>query len=140
MKKVVSTQDAPAAIGPYSQAIRAGTMMFCSGQIPLDPKTGQIVSGGIDAQTTRVCENITAVLRAEGLGFADIVKTTIFLTDLGDFQTVNEIYGKYFAENPPARSTVQVAALPKGAKVEIEAIAVVNDDRSGGKTAFDTSG
>jgi 2-iminobutanoate/2-iminopropanoate deaminase len=140
MKKVISTQDAPAAIGPYSQAIRTGTMMFCSGQIPLDPKTGQIVSGGIDAQTTRVCENITAVLRAEGLSFADIVKTTIFLTDLGDFQTVNEIYGKYFSENPPARSTVQVAALPKGAKVEIEAIAVANDDRAGGKTAFDTSG
>ena len=140
MKKVVSTQDAPAAIGPYSQAIRAGTMMFCSGQIPLDPKTGQIVSGGIDAQTTRVCENITAVLKAEGLSFANIVKTTIFLTDLGDFQTVNEIYGSYFTQQPPARSTVQVPALPKGANIEIEVIAVVDDDRAGGKTAFDTSG
>lgn len=140
MKKVVSTKDAPAAIGPYSQAIRAGTMMFCSGQIPLDPKTGQIVSGGIDAQTTRVCENITAVLKAEGLSFADIVKTTIFLTDLGDFQTVNEIYGKYFSENPPARSTVQVAALPKGAKVEIEAIAFADPDRRSGKSVGDTSG
>ena len=140
MKKVVSTPDAPAAIGPYSQAIRAGTMIFCSGQIPLDPKTGQIVSGGIDVQTKRVCDNITAVLKAEGLSFADIVKTTIFLTDLGDFQTVNEIYGKYFSENPPARSTVQVAALPKGAKVEIEAIAIADPDRRSGKSVGDTSG
>jgi 2-iminobutanoate/2-iminopropanoate deaminase len=140
MKKIISTSDAPAAIGPYSQAIRAGTMLFCSGQIPLDPKTGQIVSGGIDAQTKRVCDNITAVLKAEGLSFADIVKTTIFLTDLGDFQTVNEIYGKYFSENPPARSTVQVAALPKGAKVEIEAIAVADPDRRSGQSVGDTSG
>lgn len=141
MKKVVSTQDAPAAIGPYSQAIRAGSMLFCSGQIPLDPKSGQIVSGGIDVQTRRVLDNITAVLKTEGLTFANIVKTTIFLTDLGDFQTVNEIYGSYFKQQPPARSTVQVPALPKGANIEIEVIAVADDDdRAGGKTAFDTSG
>ena len=140
MKKVISTPDAPAAIGPYSQAIRAGTMMFCSGQIPLDPKTAQIVSGGIDAQTKRVLENITALLKAEGLTFANIVKTTIFLTDLGDFQTVNEIYGSYFKQDPPARSTVQVSALPKGANIEIEVIAVADDDRASGRTASDTSG
>ena len=141
MKKIISTSDAPAALGPYSQAVRAGSTIYCAGQVPLDPKTGQIVSGGIDAQTRRVLENITAVLKAEGLTFANIVKTTIFLTDLADFQTVNEIYGSYFQQQPPARSTVQVSALPKGAKVEIEVIAVADDnDRAGGKTAFDTSG
>jgi 2-iminobutanoate/2-iminopropanoate deaminase len=140
MKKIISTTDAPAAVGPYSQAVRVGSTIYCAGQIPLDPKSGQIVPGGIDVQTKRVLENITAVLRAEGLTFANIVKTTIFLTDLADFQTVNEIYGSYFTQQPPARSTVQVPALPKGANIEIEVIAVADDDRSGGKTAFDTSG
>jgi 2-iminobutanoate/2-iminopropanoate deaminase len=126
MKKIISTTDAPAAVGPYSQAIRAGNFVFCSGQIPLDPKTGKIVEGDINVQTRRVMDNITAVLRAEGLTFENIVKATIFLTDLADFQTVNELYGAYFKSDPPARSTVQVPALPKGANVEIEVIAMAN--------------
>jgi 2-iminobutanoate/2-iminopropanoate deaminase len=137
MKKIVSTNEAPAAIGPYSQAVRSGRFLFCSGQIPLDPKSGQIVPGDIATQTRRVLDNIAAVLRAEGLTFDDVVKTTIFLTDLGDFQTVNEIYGSYFKQDPPARSTVQVSALPKGANVEIEVIAAADE---GGQTAYDTSG
>jgi 2-iminobutanoate/2-iminopropanoate deaminase len=137
MKKIISTNEAPAAIGPYSQAVRSGRFLFCSGQIPLDPKSGQIVPGDIDAQTRRVLNNIAAVLRAEGATFEDVVKTTIFLTDLGDFQTVNEIYGSYFKNEPPARSTVQVAALPKGARVEIEVTAVAEE---AGQAAYDTSG
>ena len=123
MKKIISTSDAPAAVGPYSQAVRVGSTIYCAGQIPLDPKSGQIVSGGIETQTRRVLDNITAVLNADRLTFDNIVKTTIFLVDLGDFQTVNEIYGSYFKQAPPARSTVQVAALPKGANVEIEVVA-----------------
>src|SRR5438445_7492615 len=126
MKKIISTSDAPAAVGPYSQGVRVGSTIYCAGQIPLDPKTSQIVAGGIEIQTRRVLDNITAVLKAEGLTFADIVKTTIFLMDLGDFQKMNEIYGSYFNQEPPARSTVQVAGLPKGARVEIEVIAVAN--------------
>ncbi len=140
MKKIISTSEAPAAIGPYSQAIRSGNFLFCSGQIPLDPATGQIVSGDTTTQTRRVLDNIGAVLKAEGLVFENIVKTTIFLTDLGDFQTVNEVYGSYFKQQPPARSTVQVSALPKGAKVEIEAIAVANNGEPSPQTAYDTSG
>jgi len=140
MKKIISTTDAPAAVGPYSQAVRVGSTIYCAGQIPLDPKSGQIVSGGIDAQTRRVLDNITAVLKAEGLTFDNIVKTTIFLTNLADFQTVNEIYASYFNQQPPARSTVQVPALPKGANIEIEVIAVADEGGSGGKTAYDTSG
>jgi 2-iminobutanoate/2-iminopropanoate deaminase len=140
MKKIISTSEAPAAVGPYSQAVRAGSTVYCAGQIPLDPKSGQIVSQDISEQTRRVLDNVTAVLRAEGLTFESIVKTTIFLTDLADFQTVNEIYGSYFKKEPPARSTVQVSALPKGARVEIEAIAIADDDTSGGRTAYDTSG
>ena len=134
MKKIVSTSDAPAAIGPYSQAIRSGSMLFCAGQIPLDPKTGQIVSDDIAEQAKRVLENIGAILRAEHLNFDHVVKTTIFLTSMGDFQAVNEIYATYFRENPPARSTVAVSALPKGAKVEIEVIAVASDNSTDGKT------
>ena len=126
MKKIISTSEAPAAVGPYSQAIRIGNLVFCSGQIPLDPETGEIVPGDVNAQTRRVMENITAVLRAEGLNFENIIKTTIFLTNLTDFQTVNELYGSHFKSDPPARSTVQVAALPKGANVEIEVIAAAN--------------
>jgi 2-iminobutanoate/2-iminopropanoate deaminase len=137
MKKIISTNEAPAAIGPYSQAVRSGRFLFCSGQIPLDPKSGEIVAGDITAQTRRVMDNIAGLLRAESLSFDDIVKTTIFLTKLGDFQTVNQIYGSYFKNNPPARSTVQVAALPRGANVEIEVIAAANGD---GRTAYDTSG
>ena len=138
MKKIISTNEAPAAIGPYSQAVRSGSFLFCSGQIPLDPKSGEIVAGDITAQTRRVMDNIAALLRAEGLGFDKIVKTTIFLTNLGDFQTVNEIYGSYFSNEPPARSTVQVAALPRGVNVEIEVIAAASGDRQ--QTAYDTSG
>jgi 2-iminobutanoate/2-iminopropanoate deaminase len=139
MKKIISTQDAPAALGPYSQAVRAGSTIYCAGQIPLDPKSGQIVSGGIEVQTKRVLDNIRAVLKTEGLTFDHVVKTTIFLTDLADFQAVNEVYGSYFKQAPPARSTIQVAALPKGASVEIEAIAVADGESSGG-TVADTSG
>ncbi len=140
MKKIISTSEAPAAIGPYSQAVRSGDLLFCSGQIPLDPKSGQIVPGDIAAQTRRVLDNIAAVLKADGVTFENVVKTTIFLTDLGDFQTVNEIYGSYLKQQPPARSTVQVSALPKGANVEIEVIAVASNGKPNGQTAYDTSG
>jgi 2-iminobutanoate/2-iminopropanoate deaminase len=140
MKKIISTSEAPGAIGPYSQAVRSGSFLFCSGQIPLDPKSGQIVSGDIAAQTRRVLDNIAAILKAEGLTFDHVVKTTIFLTDLADFQTVNEIYASYFNQTPPARSTVQVPALPKGARVEIEAIAVADGASPSGEVAADTSG
>ena len=140
MKSIISTTEAPAAIGPYSQAIRSGSMLFCAGQIPLDPKTGQMVSDDISEQTKRVLENISALLRAENLNFNHVVKTTIFLISMGDFQTVNEIYATYFRENPPARSTVAVSALPKGAKIEIEVIAVAGESDPGGKTVSDTSG
>lgn len=119
----VQTVAAPAAIGPYSQAIRAGAFLYCSGQIPLDPVSGELVAGGIAEQTEQVMKNMTGVLTAAGLNFARVVKTTIFLTDLGDFATVNTIYGRHFGAVPPARSTVQVAALPRGAAVEIECIA-----------------
>jgi 2-iminobutanoate/2-iminopropanoate deaminase len=120
----VSTPKAPAAIGPYSQAIAAGNLIFTSGQIPLDPATQQMVPGDIRAQAERVMENLSAVLAAAGVGFSNVVKSTIFLADLNDFAVVNEVYGKRFPSNPPARSTVQVAALPKGARVEIELIAM----------------
>jgi 2-iminobutanoate/2-iminopropanoate deaminase len=124
-RTVIQTPDAPKAIGPYSQAIRAGGLLFCSGQIPLDPKSGDMVGASdVKAQTRRVMENLGAVLRAGGASFGSVVKTTIYLADLADFGTVNEIYGSYFQEAPPARATVQVAALPKGALVEIDAIAV----------------
>jgi len=139
MKKIVATDHAPAAIGPYSQAIRSGSMLFCAGQIPLDPKSGQIVSEDIAGQTKQVLENVSAILQAAGLNFGHVVKTTIFLISMSDFQTVNEIYGTYFRENPPARSTVAVSALPRGAKVEIEVIAMAPDP-AGGRSAEDTSG
>ncbi len=120
----VSTPQAPQAIGPYSQAITAGNLVFTSGQIPLDPATQQMVAGDVRAQAERVMENLSAVLAAAGASFAQVVKATIFLADLNDFAVVNEVYGKRFPSNPPARSTVQVAALPKGARLEIELIAV----------------
>jgi 2-iminobutanoate/2-iminopropanoate deaminase len=123
--KAISTPKAPAAIGPYSQAIRAGELLFLSGQIPLDPATGELVAGDIAAQTERVLDNLGAVLAAAGAGFDAVVKTTIYLVDLGDFQAVNALYGKRFSASPPARATVQVAALPRGARVEIDAIAHV---------------
>ena len=124
-KTAVRTDRAPAAIGPYSQAIRVGELLFCSGQIALDPATGQFVSGGIEAETSRVLSNVSEVLAAGGAAWNDVIKTTIFLTDLGDFAVVNRLYGERVGGVPPARSTVQVAALPKGAVVEIEAIAHV---------------
>ncbi|HEY5893886.1 MAG TPA: RidA family protein [Chthoniobacterales bacterium] len=124
MKEIVSTPAAPAAVGPYSQAVWTGDMLFAAGQIPLDPATGELVAGGITEQTTRVLENIKAVLAAKGLTFANVVKTTVFLTDLGQFAAMNAVYATYFAEPFPARSTIQVAGLPKGAQVEIEFIAV----------------
>jgi 2-iminobutanoate/2-iminopropanoate deaminase len=122
--EVVSTPKAPQAIGPYSQAIAAGNLVFTSGQIPLDPTTQQMVQGDVRAQAERVMENLGAVLAAAGSSFAQVVKATIFLADLADFAVVNEVYGKRFPSAPPARSTVQVAALPKGARVEIELIAL----------------
>lgn len=120
----VETAAAPAAIGPYSQAVQICKQLFLSGQIPLDPATGALVEGGIEAQTEQVMRNLRAVLNAAGLDYANLVKTTIFLVDLGDFGTVNRIYGECFGATPPARSTVQVAALPKGALIEIEGVAV----------------
>ncbi len=123
----IETDQAPAAIGPYSQGVRAGQYLFFSGQIPLDPATGKVVSGGIEAQTERVMDNMAAMLAAAGSDFDQVVKTTIFLTDLEDFGTVNEIYGKRFKGTPPARATVQVAALPKGVAVEIEWVAYGGD-------------
>jgi len=122
--QVIATDEAPKAIGPYSQAIASGDLVFTSGQIPLDPETQEMVKGDIRAQAERVMENLRGVLEAAGVSFAQVVKTTIFLADLADFAVVNEVYGKRFAGSPPARSTVQVAALPKGARVEIEMIAV----------------
>ena len=121
--QVIATDAAPKAIGPYSQAIASGDLIFTSGQIPLDPATQALVTGDVCAQTERVMENLAAVLQAAGAGFEEVVKATIFLADLGDFAAVNEIYGRRFPKNPPARSTVQVAALPKGARVEIDLIA-----------------
>ncbi|MDB5216884.1 MAG: Endoribonuclease [Myxococcaceae bacterium] len=123
--KAISTADAPAAIGPYSQAIHAGDLVFLSGQVPIDPKTGELVTGDIAVQTERVLDNLGAVLAAAGCAFGDVVKTTIYLVDLGDFQAVNQTYAKRFTSAPPARATVQVSALPKGARVEIDAIARV---------------
>jgi len=125
-KLAIATTDAPAAIGPYSQAIRTGDTLYTSGQIPIDPSTGELVSGAIDAQTTRALDNLKAVLAAASLDFAHVVKTTVFLKDMADFAAMNAIYATYFAPEgvvAPARSTVQVAALPKGALVEIECIA-----------------
>ena len=122
-KTVLSSPDAPKAIGPYSQAVRAGQLLFASGQIPLDPASGSIVEGDMTAQTRRVMENLRAVLRAGGLSLADVVRTTIYLIDLNDFTKVNDAYGSYFEEPYPARATVQVARLPRDARVEIDAIA-----------------
>lgn len=122
-KTVVKPAAAAAPVGPYSHAVRVGDLLFCSGQIPLDPATGQLVAGDVRAQTTRVLENIKLILADQGLSFAHVVKATVFLTNSNDFAAMNEVYAKYFAVDPPARSTVQVAALPKGAQVEIEIIA-----------------
>jgi len=124
-REQVKTEYAPAAIGPYSQAIKAGNMVFAAGQIPLDPATGQIVSGDVQAQTTQVLENVRAVLAAAGASFETVVKTTVFLKSMSDFAAMNEVYARYFTGVAPARSTVAVADLPRGALVEIECIALV---------------
>jgi 2-iminobutanoate/2-iminopropanoate deaminase len=124
MKKVVSTDGAPKAIGPYSQGIDTGSLVFVSGQIPLDPATGQLVGGTIAEQTERVIQNVKAILAASGLELAHVVRTTVYLVDLGEFAAMNEVYARHFPKDPPARATVQVAALPKGARIEIDAIAI----------------
>ena len=123
MKQTISSADAPKAIGPYSQAVRAGQLLFASGQIPTDPATGAIVDGDVAAQTRRVFENLDAVLKAANLSFADVVRTTVFLADMNDFAAMNAVYGTFFSEPFPARATVQVARLPKDARVEIDLIA-----------------
>jgi 2-iminobutanoate/2-iminopropanoate deaminase len=123
MKTPVSTADAPKAQGPYSQAVRAGGLLFLAGQIPLDPVTGDLVAGDVVAQARRVLDNIGAVLKAGGLSFADVVRTTVFLADLEDFAAMNQVYGTYFMEPYPARATVQVARLPRDVRIEIDAIA-----------------
>ena len=123
MKKIIATAEAPSAVGPYSQAVAVGGLLFCAGQIPLDPATGEIIFGDVVAQTERVCQNIAAVLKANGMTFAEVVKTTVFLKDMADFGAMNAVYAKYFTEPFPARSTVAVAGLPRGAQVEIEVVA-----------------
>lgn len=123
MKSAVSAADAPKAIGPYSHAVRTGQLLFISGQVPIDPATGELVDGDITVQTARVMNNLDAVLKAGGLSFKEVVRTTIFLADMADFAAVNTVYGTFFSEPYPARATVQVARLPKNARVEIDAIA-----------------
>lgn len=125
MREAVTTPDAPAAIGPYSQAIVAGGFLFVSGQIPLDPATGRLVSGTIAEETRRVFDNLAAILTAAGAGFDDVVKTTVYLSDMAEFTAMNEVYATYFSAPAPARATVQAAALPKGVRVEIDLIALI---------------
>lgn len=126
MKKIINTDNAPAPIGPYNQAVKSGHLIFTSGQIPIDPMTGEMISGGIREQTIQVLENLKSILEDTGRSLADVIKTTVYLADMADFREMNTLYAEYFGEeNAPARSTVQVAALPKGARVEIEAIAKV---------------
>jgi 2-iminobutanoate/2-iminopropanoate deaminase len=125
MKQIISTKAAPAAIGPYSQAIVSSGFAFLSGQIPLDPATGNIIEGGIEQQTARVLDNLKAVLEASGSSLAGVVKTTVYLKDMGEFAAMNAVYVKYFPEAPPARATVEAARLPKDVRVEIDCIAVV---------------
>ena len=122
-KQIIKPAKSPAAVGPYNHAVRTGDLLFCAGQIPIDPATGNLISGDIKVQTERVLENVRAILDDQKLTFANVVKSTVFLANLGDFAGMNEIYAKYFTENFPARSTIQVAALPKGANVEIEVVA-----------------
>jgi len=125
MKEIIATDRAPKAIGPYSQATRHNGLVYSSGQIPLDPATGQLIEGGIAEQTARVLENLRGVLEAASAGLDSVLKTTVFLKDMGEFAAMNEVYAKYFGTNPPARSTVEVARLPRDVRVEIEAIALV---------------
>lgn len=125
----VATDGAPQAIGPYSQGIRANGFVFTAGQVALDPRTGELVAGGISEQTSRALENLSAILTAAGAGLSQVVKTTVFLVDMADFAAMNEVYGRAFGTHRPARSTVAVAGLPRGARVEIEAIATVKSER-----------
>ena len=127
VKQTISTEHAPQAIGPYSQAVNANGFVFASGQIPIDPATGQFVEGGIAEQTEQVLKNVAAVLQAAGSSLDRVVKTTVFLADMNEFAAMNEVYGRHFGENPPARATVEAARLPRDAKVEIEAIALVGE-------------
>ena len=122
-KQIIKPAKSPAAVGPYNHAVRIGDLLFCAGQIPLDPATGNLVPGDVRAQTERVLENVKAILDDQKLTFAHVVKTTVFMTNLGDFAAMNEVYARYFTADFPARSTVQVAALPRGAAVEIEVLA-----------------
>jgi 2-iminobutanoate/2-iminopropanoate deaminase len=123
-REIIATPHAPAAIGPYSQAVQIGDLIYTAGQIPLVPETGKLIEGGIEEQTRQVMQNLANILEAGGSSLAQVVKTTIFVTNLGDFAAINKIYGSFFTGDPPARSTVQVAALPLGANVEIEAVAI----------------
>lgn len=125
MKEIISTENAPGAIGPYSQAIKTGGFVFCSGQIPIDPATGEFVAGGVAEQTEQVLKNLSAVLEAAGADLNHVVKTTVFVADMNDFVAMNEVYARFFSENKPARATVQAARLPRDARVEIECIAVI---------------
>ena len=125
MKEIISTDNAPGAIGPYSQAIKAGNMVFVSGQIPIDPATGEFVAGDIPEQTSQVLRNLSAILDAAGCSLNDVVKTTVFLADMNDFSAMNAVYSEFFIDNKPARATVEAARLPRDARVEIECIAVV---------------
>lgn len=125
MREIVHTDRAPQAIGPYSQAVRAGNLVFASGQIPTDPATGEFVPGGIAEQTEQILQNLSAVLEAAGTGLNRVVKTTVFLAEMSDFAAMNEVYARFFSQNPPARSTVAAAGLPRNARVEIDAIALI---------------
>jgi 2-iminobutanoate/2-iminopropanoate deaminase len=126
MKQIIATEKAPRAIGPYSQAVAHNGLLYLSGQIPLDPATGQLIEGDVAAQTERVLENLKAVLEAAGSSLGRVLKTTVYLKDLGEFTRMNEVYGRYFPENPPARASVEVARLPRDARVEIEAVAAID--------------
>ncbi|HEY6188797.1 MAG TPA: RidA family protein [Pyrinomonadaceae bacterium] len=128
VREIIKTKRAPEAIGPYSQAVRAGGFVFASGQIPIDPATGQFVAGGIAEQTEQVLRNLSAVLEAAGTGLDRVVKTTVYLADMGDFAAMNEVYGRYFAVDAPARATVEAARLPRDARVEIEVIALAGKE------------
>jgi 2-iminobutanoate/2-iminopropanoate deaminase len=123
-REIIATDQAPGAVGPYSQAVRVGDFVFTAGQIPLDPATGQMVEGGIEAQARQALTNVSAVLEAAGTSLANVVKTTVFLADMGEFKAMNGVYAEFFPDAPPARSAVQAAALPLGARIEVEAIAV----------------
>jgi 2-iminobutanoate/2-iminopropanoate deaminase len=127
VKEIIQTADAPQAIGPYSQAVRSNGLVFASGQIAIDPATGQFMPGGIEEQTEQVLKNVTAVLEAAGTALSRVIKTTVFLADMQDFSAMNEVYSRFFREEPPARSTVEASRLPRDAKIEIEVIALAGD-------------